>query len=277
MDNILQQSDVDELIKQFNESKLTSAQLSEKLSNVTISHVAIRYITSCDLHIQNTRFAVCDFNYLDLSSCNFTNVIFEYTAFTFSNFSCSTFVDCKFTNVGLFVSDFSHTRFYNCHNKHADTDADSDAVIVAKQSILTGIAQTNCDEKLFYVKQSIISKNFSSNKFRYGTVLAQPLIGYKKAKISTRYVLIKLEIPEGAIVFQPNNYKCRTNIVKVLRIYDMTDNKEYNIAYSMYNRRFAYTVGETIICHDFELNNTVECAEGIHFFMTENEAREYVY
>mgnify|MGYP002523970276 CR=1 FL=1 len=273
MDKTLQQSDVDELIKQFNESKLTSAQLSEKLSNATISQITIRYITSCDLHIQNTRFVICNFNYLDLSSCNFTNVVFDYASFNFCNCSCASFVDCKFTNVGLFVSDFSCTRFYNCHN----ADTTNDTLIVAKQSLLTGVAQTNCDEKLFYVKQSIISKNFSSNKFQYGSVLTQPLIGYKKAKISDRYVLIKLEIPEGAIVFQPNNYKCRTNIVKVLRIYDMTDDKEYNIAYSMYNHRFAYTVGETIKCHDFELNNTIECAEGIHFFMTEKEAKLYVY
>lgn len=274
MDNILQQSNVDELIKQFNESKLTSAQLSEKLSNVTIFHVTIQHIIySVDLHIQNTRFTACNFNYLSLSSCNFTNVVFDYTSFNFCNCSCALFVDCKFRSVGLFVSDFSCARFRNCHN----ADTTNDTLIVAKQSLLTGVAQINCDDKLFYVRQSIISKNFSSNEFRYGTVLTQPLIGYKKAKIRARYVLIKLEIPEGAIVFQPNNYKCRTNIVKVLRIYDMTYDKEYNIAYSMYNPQFTYTVGETIKCHDFELNNTIECAAGIHFFMTEKEAKLYVF
>jgi len=275
---ILYQSDVDKLIKQFAELKLlTIAQLSEQLSNVTI-RADLQYVNLCNLRIQNTRFVCCNLNYLKLCNCCFKNVVFDFSTFNYSNCSSSLFFECQFTHVVAFASEFSYARFDDCHNANIK-DTVIYNIIQAKQCLLVGITQRNCDEHLFYIDRSLISTNFSTNVFRYGTVLTQPLIGYKKAKVGAfgGDVLIKLEIPEGAIVFQPNNYKCRTNIAKVLRIYSMHTDAEYDVAHSMYNHLFEYKVGKIVKCNDFELNNTVECAQGIHFFMTETEAREYEF
>ena len=102
---------------------------------------------------------------------------------------------------------------------------------------------------------------------RRGLCLKEPLIGYKKCRDG---LIVTLEIPKGAIVFSINNKKCRTNVAKVVEISNGSE-----IAYSQHDGTFAYKVGETVYPNDFSCEYYEECAEGIHFFRTREEAEEY--
>ena len=102
-------------------------------------------------------------------------------------------------------------------------------------------------------------------KIRKGIKLSEPMIGWKKCKNN---VIVKLEIPRGAIVFSINNNKCRTDKAKVLEIIGS------DRAYSRYNF-FSYYVGDTIEVFNFNCEYNVECAEGIHLFKTKEEAERY--
>lgn len=102
---------------------------------------------------------------------------------------------------------------------------------------------------------------------RRGLCLKEPLIGYKKCRDN---LIVTLEIPKGAIVFSINNKKCRTNIAKVVEISNGSE-----IAYSQRDETFAYKIGETVYPNDFNCEYCEECAEGIHFFRTREEAEEY--
>ncbi len=93
------------------------------------------------------------------------------------------------------------------------------------------------------------------------------MIGYKKCRDD---LIVKLEIPKGAIVFSINNSKCRTNIAKVLEI---SDNKK--VAISKQDENFKYKVGKIVRPTSFNCEYNIECAEGIHFFRTRKEAKEY--
>lgn len=104
-----------------------------------------------------------------------------------------------------------------------------------------------------------------TDRLRKGIKLNEPIIGWKKCKND---VLVKLEIPRGAIVFSINNSKCRTDKAKVLEIIGG------NRAYSKY-KFFSYYVGDVIEIFDFNCEYNVECAEGIHFFKTREEAENY--
>ena len=106
-----------------------------------------------------------------------------------------------------------------------------------------------------------------SEKIRKGIKLTEPMIGWKKCKDG---VVVKLEIPRGAIVFSINNNKCRTDKAKVLEIIGA------DRAYSMY-KYFSYYVGDVIEVFDFNCEYNEECAEGIHFFHTREEAEAYEY
>ena len=105
----------------------------------------------------------------------------------------------------------------------------------------------------------------SADKLRKGIKLSEPIIGWKKCKNN---VLVKLEIPRGAIVFSINNSKCRTDKAKVLEIIGG------DRAYSKH-KFFSYYVGDVIEVFNFNCEYNVECAEGIHFFKTREEAENY--
>ena len=113
---------------------------------------------------------------------------------------------------------------------------------------------------------NLINTKLSFNdRLRKGIKLSEPIIGWKKCKNG---VLVKLEIPRGAIVFSINNSKFRTDKAKVLEIIGG------NRAYSNY-KFFSYYVGDVIEIFDFNCEYNVECAEGIHFFRTKEEAEKY--
>ena len=45
---------------------------------------------------------------------------------------------------------------------------------------------------------------------------------------------------------------------------------------SDYNKNFIYHIGETVEVPDFDDNRWNECAPGIHFFITREEALKYI-
>lgn len=102
-------------------------------------------------------------------------------------------------------------------------------------------------------------------EYRKGRILTESIIGYKKCKDN---IIVTLEIPRGAIVFSINGNKCRTNKVKVISI-DGAD-RAYSTYYYM-----SYYVGDEFTIYDFDCEYNGECGEGIHFFMTREEAEKY--
>lgn len=92
------------------------------------------------------------------------------------------------------------------------------------------------------------------------------------------YVLIELRIEETALRSSATSNKCRCSKAIVLNITDIEDaTKEYTKACSFHDPDFVYTVGKTVEVPDFDTNRWEECSTGIHFFMTKQEAIEYVF
>ena len=103
---------------------------------------------------------------------------------------------------------------------------------------------------------------------RKGIVLTESIAGYKKAYEDK---IITLKIPIDAKVFSINNNKRRTNKVKVI---DMQGETELS---SIHDNDFKYHVGDEIEITDFDERYNVECSTGIHFFLTREEAENYIY
>ena len=98
-------------------------------------------------------------------------------------------------------------------------------------------------------------------------------IGWKKASCK----IVKLLIPEDAIRSSAFGRKCRCNKAVVLRIEECngTDSK-LNEVCSSYDRNFIYAVGAEVHVDDFCEDRKQECAPGIHFFITRQEAVDYI-
>ena len=97
-------------------------------------------------------------------------------------------------------------------------------------------------------------------------------IGYKKA---SGYI-IELEICADAKRSSATSRKCRCSKAKVLAITNL-DGSESGLSEvkSNYDKDFIYRVGETVEVPDFDDNRWNECAAGIHFFITREEAVKY--
>ncbi len=97
-------------------------------------------------------------------------------------------------------------------------------------------------------------------------------IGYKKA---SGYI-IELEICADAKRSSATSRKCRCSKAKVLAITNL-DGSESGLSEvkSNYDKDFIYRVGETVEVPDFDDNRWNECAAGIHFFVTREEAVKY--
>ena len=101
-------------------------------------------------------------------------------------------------------------------------------------------------------------------------------IGWKKAEVKGKKVIVKLEIPASAKRSSATSRKCRCDKAKVLEIYylDGTIAKGRK-CYSSYNNDFVYEVGKTVKVDDFNEDRWNECSTGIHFFMNRQEAIDY--
>ena len=97
-------------------------------------------------------------------------------------------------------------------------------------------------------------------------------IGYKKAADK----IVMLEICADAKRSSATSRKCRCSKAKVLSIthLDGSDSGLTEVR-SNYSKEFVYRVGETVEVPDFDENRWNECAPGIHFFVTREEAVKY--
>jgi hypothetical protein len=83
-------------------------------------------------------------------------------------------------------------------------------------------------------------------------------------------VLVKLQIPEGAKRSHGAGRKCRAEYALVLAVEGADE------GVSMYDPSVVYRVGNTVRSHEWCENRWEECAGGIHFFITKEEAKAFV-
>ena len=98
-------------------------------------------------------------------------------------------------------------------------------------------------------------------------------IGWKKVENN---LIVKLMILGDAKRTSAFSRKCRCDKALVLDIQKL-DGAPANttVATSKYQRDFKYEIGEIVRVEDFDENRFNECASGIHFFITRDEAVNY--
>lgn len=204
-------------------------------------------------------------------------------------FRGATLEDVDFSGADLDASDFS-----GAHLKHANFH---DASLFGAN--LTGAYLRGADLRNADLECANLSKanlrgallygarlkytNMEDARTSYSTFGLHPVcptegsfVGWKCARTDPDYerAIIKLLITENAKRSSSTTRKCRCSEAKVLAIYK-ADGSEIQEAVSKYDSRFKYKVGETVSVPDFDEDRWNECAAGIHFFITKEEAEEY--
>ena len=99
-------------------------------------------------------------------------------------------------------------------------------------------------------------------------------IGFKKVRGN---YIVELEILADAMRSSATGRKCRCSKAKVVSITNPDGSKaEETSACSGWDPNFIYSVGEIVEVKDFDTNRWNECAPGIHFFITRQEAIDYM-
>ena len=92
------------------------------------------------------------------------------------------------------------------------------------------------------------------------------LIGWKKCQ---ERVVVKLLVSARAKRSHAFGRKCRASYVRVLAVIGAKE------GISRYDTNTVYRVGKIVRCDMWEEDWTIECAGGIHFFTTREEAEAY--
>lgn len=97
-------------------------------------------------------------------------------------------------------------------------------------------------------------------------------IGFKKAN----GLIIELEIPGDALRSSATTRKCRCSKAKVISITNLDGSPSGVTSIpSSWDGNFIYSIGDIVEVKDFDTNRWNECAPGIHFFITRQEAVNY--
>jgi len=195
----------------------------------------------------------------------FAGTTFEYCVFescranNFINRDGETFINCKFKECDFVGADLSRTKFTNCL---ADTH--------------TRGFQLACPEKGEYIgfKKARVTVYESTGKSAISDSLKHKLKGLTK----TVPVIVELRIPKDAKRSSATSRKCRASKAEVLSITSIDGKKRYKKALAGWHcsGKFVYEVGKTVVPENgFEENRWIECAPGIHHFITRDEAVAY--
>lgn len=224
-----------------------------------------------------------DLSYANLRGAILDNVNLSYSCLNHSNLASAEVRFSNFTHADLHCAQFHHASIYNCTFYAALLDGAQlfqtylyRTVLVCASFDNANLAcavldHTNIDQANFISCNLYRTNMFNATgnllEYRRGKILTESIIGYKKCKND---VIVTLEIPKDAIVFSINGNKCRTNKAKVIDI-DGADR-----AFSIFNK-MTYYVGDEFNIKDFNCEYNRECANGIHFFMTREEAEAYAF
>lgn len=203
----------------------------------------------------------CKFLLSLLSSCKFINCSFDDVSFKVAFLHQCEFIDCTFKDVSFNGARFGTSKFYNCsfiNTVFNDAYMDKVDIINCKFQCCSGI---NGDSERFCKGRSVIG-------WKMGYYLNNDGI--------LENVIIRLEIPEDALKSSATTNSCRCDKAKVLDITTIKGCTHVQEARSILDANFIYKVGEIVEVSNFDNRYWIESTHGIHFFLHELAARNYL-
>ena len=200
----------------------------------------------------------------DLRSVNLTGAYLSYANLTYANLISANLTGTDLTGADLTGANLREVYLSVSNLRGANlTDADLKYADLSGAN-LTGVNLKGVD--LSGVKYNHITAFFSLQCPEEGS-----FVGYKKADNK----IVRLLITEDAKRSSATTSKCRCSKAKVLSITSLDGKENFEKVTSDYDLNFVYEVGKIVEVKDFDDNRWNECAPGIHFFITRNEAVMY--
>ena len=219
------------------------------LSDAELSHVNLKGANLTGANLTGANLTGADLKYADLKGAYLIYAYLEDANLKYSNLSCANLECADLTDANLTWANLKGANLRGADLTNANL---VDANLV--------------DTNLKDVKYNNTASFFSLQCPEEGS-----FIGYKKADNK----IVKLLITEDAKRSSATSRKCRCSKAKVLSITSLDGKEEYTDAASNRDPDFVYEVDKIVEVKDFDDNRWKECAPGIHFFITRNEAVMY--
>ncbi len=193
--------------------------------------------------------------------------------FSGCNLTYVTFYNCDLTDALFINANLVGAEFYNCKVS---------CNIICRDGLNLKVPTLLYDNQLradYSLSDSDNNEIFALRYIkRYVYTEHQELVGYKivESEDSPRKVLLcKLLIPSYAKRIIIEDDKCRCDIARVLRLYMMNGEDFQGKAkpYIQRDSKLRYEVGKNVCADSYDDCIYIECSGGIHFFMTEQEAK----
>ena len=213
-----------------------------------------------------------DLSYTDLKNADLSNVDLSYANLngadlSYANLSNTNLTDANLTYANLRGANLTGANLTGANLTYTNLIyADLIYADLRRGANLTGANLSNAKFKGVYVDET--TAFFHLQCPEEGSYIA-----YKKCQEDR---IVKLLIPEDAKRSSATSRKCRANKAKVLSITNIDGTENFDIAFSYYDCSFIYKVGKTIEIKDFDEDRWNECSNGIHHFITRNEAVNYI-
>ena len=257
----------DMTLKEILEKESVHANLrGTDLSYVDLSYAILRHTNLHDVNLAGACLYNADLYYADLSYADLQNANLSYCDLSYAYLRHADLSHANLIGACLHNTNLQNANLSYCDLKYANLLTSDLSCADLRNANLEG---TNLEGTNLF---RAIGDHF---EYRRGKKLTESIIGYKVCKdhVDGMPVIVTLEIPRGAIVFSINRKKCRTDKAKVLKI---GNGHVINRAYSI-NRYMTYYVGDEFTVYNFNCEYNVECAEGIHFFMTREDAIDFAH
>ena len=211
---------------------------------------------------------------------DFTNLILENMNLenydlSDMNFSHSNFINANLSNVNFYSSQLVNVLLDYCNLKNANLKNAN-----LERASLRRVNLTYADirgAKLYAaVLENAILDNIifddKTENFRIHCPEQGAFVAYKKGLDN---LIIKLLIPSDAKRVSSTLNCCRCDKAKVLEIKNFEGTKFFDEAWSTVAENFCYKLGEWVYAENFNEDRWYDSTGGIHFWMTEDEAKAY--
>ena len=202
---------------------------------------------------------------MDLENFNLSDMDFSHSNFIGVNLSNVNFCSSQLVNVLLDDCDLQNSNLKNANLERASL----------RRANLTGVDISGARLYAAVLENAILDDiifDDNTKNFRIHCPEKGAFIAYKKG---LNNLIVKLLIPSDARRVSSTMNCCRCDKAKVLEIKNFEGTKFFDEAWSTVAENFCYKLGEWVYAENFNEDRWYDSTGGIHFWMTEEEAKAY--
>jgi len=219
-------------------------------------------------------------NKLEQGEKDFTNLILENMNLenydlSDMNFSHSNFINANLSNVNFCSSQLVNVLLDDCDLQNANLKNTNLERASLRRANLTKADISGARLYAAVLENAILDNiifDDNTKNFRIHCPEKGAFIAYKKG---LNNLIVKLLIPSDARRVSSTMNCCRCDKAKVLEIKNFEGTKFFDEAWSTVAENFCYKLGEWVYAENFNEDRWYDSTGGIHFWMTEDEAKAY--